>query len=132
LKEALAGAPPEPLLARRRLRKSETIVAAYKTQSSAVSQLLFETDDGLLLQLCDRGLGWTMHGRRDAEWKAAKEIGEHLPTTLNPRPMCEAPWMFNLQLRGKALLVVHPGSRPGSVVWTVRSRRAAATQKERK
>jgi hypothetical protein len=118
LAEAKAGLPPEPILKRRRLRKQETIVGAYLLPSARGS-LLFEADDGLVLQLCDRGLGWSMHDRRVDSWQAVEKIQRYLPTVLDPRPSGATGWRFELPLGTAAILRVRPGTDPGRVAWTV-------------
>ena len=67
----------EPLHNQRMPKKQETVVSAFKVPTeSGHTVLVFETDDGLLWQLCDGGLGWSPYERIDPSWpKAPKFAG---------------------------------------------------------
>ena len=119
LAEAMAGIPPEPIMDRRKLRKQETIVGAYVLPSARGSHLFFEADDGLVLQLCDRGLGWSMHDSRGDSWHTVEKIQRYLPAVLDPRPSGATGWRFEMRLGTAAILRVRPGTEPGRVAWTV-------------
>jgi hypothetical protein len=120
LAETLAGKPFEPLLKRRKLRKQEIVINAYRTDlASGGYNLIFETEDGVLWQLCDVGLGWTVHETVEPAWRPVEQIASYLPATINPRPHVQAPWSYEISLGGKAKLVVGFNSKSGQFAWRV-------------
>jgi hypothetical protein len=121
LAETMSGKDLEPLNQQRRPKKEETIVAAFDIPlASGRTLLIFQTQDGVLWQLCDGGLGWTHYDAVDPAWPAAKNFGDLLPAKINPRPPVSAPWTFEIQFGPKARLSVHPGRAAGEVLYKLR------------
>jgi hypothetical protein len=113
--EILQGVPPEPLRTQRRLRKLETVIRAYEG-----NMLLLETDDGVMWQICDEGLGWCAYDRAESTWKKSARLSPYLPTTLNPRPSRTGPWNYDLQLGKGAALAIRPATGERGYTWSIR------------
>lgn len=123
LDEVLQGEPMEPLPETRKPKKEETIVGVYNAPvltEPGKSLLVFETDDGLVWQLCDAGLGWSPYEAVDANWVRVAKFADLLPARINPRPPVAEPWTFELVFGKKAVLKVRPGSRPGEILYTLK------------
>jgi hypothetical protein len=60
--------------------------------------LIFETEDSVLWQLSDAGLGWTYFTEAAATWTVETDIQQHLPATVNPRPPSSALWTYDFEL----------------------------------
>ena len=111
----------EPLHAQRLPKKQETVVNAFNVRNeSGHTVLVFETDDGLLWQLCDGGLGWSPYEQVDSLWPTAPKFAGLLPAKINPRPKTSAPWTFEIPFGSQATLTVYPGRRSGQVVYDLR------------
>jgi hypothetical protein len=112
--------PLDPLHPQRMLRKQETLVQVFNVPTASGHVLVFQTDDGLLWQLCDAGLGWSPYERVDPAWPLAQKFTALLPVKINPRPTKSAPWSFEIPIGSRAVLSVHPGKRSGHVVCDLR------------
>lgn len=123
MSSVMRGEPMEPLPLTRKPKKEEVVVAAYNAPSLTVpgkSVLVFETDDGVVWQLCDAGLGWSPYEATDASWKSVAKFAGLLPARVNPRPPVTAPWTFDLVFGKSARLEVRPGSEPGQILYTLK------------
>ena len=111
-----------PLLnPQRRLKKRETIVTVFEVPTQAGNiNLVFRTEDGLLWQLCDAGLGRTAFDGADAAWPESKQFSPLLPATIDPRPKASGPWNYEIEFGAKARLIVRLGQAPGEVVYRLR------------
>jgi hypothetical protein len=102
-------------------RKQETVVKVFNVPTaSGRTVLVFQTDDGLLWQLCDGGLGWTPYDQVDPLWPTAQKFAGLLPAKINPRPKASAAWTFEIPFGAHATLAVYPGKRPGQVIYNLR------------
>lgn len=118
-----------PVLTQRRPQKEEVVVSAYEVPLEADgSTLILQTQDGVLWQLCDAGLGWTAYDQVGAEWRPAKAIDQLLPAHINPRPRVEAPWQYEIFLGQGASLVVQPGIERNNYRWGVRRKAPTTTR----
>lgn len=87
----------EPLDSQRMPRKQETVVKVFNVPTASGHTLLvFQTDDGLLWQLCDEGLGWSPYDHADPSWPLVEKLADLLPARINPRPKTSAPWTFEI------------------------------------
>jgi hypothetical protein len=121
LADVLAGADSR-LPNKRRTRKVETIVRVWDAPTEGGrSYLVFETDDGLLLQLCEAGLGWARPEMPGDDWKKHALFSPWLPATVHPRPKHSEHWRFEIPLSTGAVLVVWPGGMPHSYRWSMRT-----------
>jgi hypothetical protein len=124
LAEVLAGQPLEPITKQRKLKKEETVVRAFRALEEPISQCfawVFETADGVLWQLCDIGLGWSCYREPSPSWIPDETLTQYLPATINPRPVTNAPWYFDLQFGIEATLSVRPGPAPGHIRYKLRT-----------
>ncbi len=120
IKSGKAGAL-DPLHQQRMLRKQETIVEVFNVPTaSGHNVLVFQTDDDLLWQLCDAGLGWCPYNQVDPLWPKAQKFTSLLPARINPRPKASAPWNFEIRFGTLAALVVYPGKRSSEVIYNLR------------
>jgi hypothetical protein len=116
----------DPLNQQRQPNKEETMSRVFDVPTvSGHSVLIFQSDDGVLWQLCDAGLGWTAYDRPDPAWLAAKKFERLLPVRVNPRPKTLAPWNFDMPFGSKATLSVRPGKRSGEVLYTLHAQTRA-------
>lgn len=121
----LRGEEPEPLIRKRRPKKEEVIVAIYEAPTEAGgSTLIFQTEDRILWQLCDAGLGWTVYDQVESSWKPLVPLQKFLPARINPRPPIEKPWHFDILLGGGVSLAVRPGPRKNFFRWDIRRKGA--------
>lgn len=106
--------------AQRRLRKRETVVRAWDVpMAGGAAALIFETDDGVLWQLCDQGLGWTRYAVPEPDWQPSSTVMPYLPVSLNPRPGIPGSWNYELLLRGARIRVrLHPQIQ-NTYTWSV-------------
>lgn len=112
----------EPLHGQRMPKKQETVVNAFNVPTeSGHTVLVFETDDGLLWQLCDGGLGWSPYDQVDPLWPKAPKFTGLFPVKINPRPKAAAPWIFEIPFGTRATLAVYPGKRAGQVIYDLRT-----------
>ena len=117
MEQLRSGALDEPLNQQRKPEKVEAVTAAYLVPlENGHSRLVFQTDDGLLWQLCDVGLGWTSYSGVGADWISARKFAPFLPSQVNPRPKIAAPWTYTLEFE-RASLVVQPGVNPNVVTY---------------
>ncbi|NQT50585.1 hypothetical protein HQ576_00960 [bacterium] len=108
--EELSGRPWEPLLNRRKLRKKERIIRIWEAHASdGLVLLFFETADGCIWQLCDVGLGWSFFESAQPDWKESDALKPYLPVDINPRPECELPWQYDIELGERHVFWVTPG-----------------------
>ena len=109
IKSGRAGAL-DPLHSQRMPRKQETVVKVFNVPTaSGHTVLVFQTDDGLLWQLCDAGLGWSPYDHIDPSWPSTDKFADLLPARINPRPKTSAPWTFEISFGAHATLAVYPG-----------------------
>jgi hypothetical protein len=110
-----------PLHLQRMPRKQETMVNVFNVPTaSGHIVLIFQTDDGLLWQLCDAGLGWSPYNQIDPSWPMAQKFASIPPARINPRPPASAPWTFEIPFSARATLVVFPGKHAGQVLYRLR------------
>jgi hypothetical protein len=120
IKTGKAGAL-DPLHSQRMPRKQETVVKAFNVPTtSGHTVLVFQTDDGLLWQLCDAGLGWSPYDHVDPSWPLAQKFTGLLPAKINPRPKTSVAWTFEIPFSARASLAVYPGKRAGQVIYDLR------------
>lgn len=120
IKNGTAGAL-DPLHQQRMPRKQETVVNVFNVPTgSGHTVLVFETDDGLLWQLCDVGLGWSPYDHVDPSWPIVQKFAGLLPARINPRPKAAAPWTFEIPFGASATLAVFPGKQAGQVLYRLR------------
>jgi hypothetical protein len=111
----------DPLHSQRLPRKQETVVQVFNVSTaSGHTVLVFQTDDGLLWQLCDAGLGWSPYDQVDHSWPVAQKLAPLLPARINPRPKASAPWTFEIPFGPRATLAVYPGKQAGQVLYRLR------------
>lgn len=125
MKDVIAGKPPDPPFPQRKLMKSERIVQVWLITTAKGETAIFETDDGLLWQLCDVGLGWSRFNKIGKDWKIHHDLKKYLPTTINPRPKCDKPWQYEFVLKPGILLWVKPGSKNRTFNWGLRKSKPA-------
>ena len=120
IKTGRAGAL-EPTHGQRMPRKQETVVNVFNVPTAfGHAILVFQTDDGLLWQLCDAGLGWSPYDHVDPSWPMAQEFAGLLPARITPRPKASAPWTFEVPFGARAILTVYPARLAGRVIYDVR------------
>jgi len=124
----------DPLHQQRMPRKQETVVHVYNAPTALGNTVIvFQTEDGLLWQLCDGGLGWASYEQVDPSWQAVRKFDGLLPARINPRPKTSAPWNFEIPFGPHATLAVYPGKQPGQVLYRLRTQgQAAPDAKKRK
>jgi hypothetical protein len=121
IKSGEAGALA-PLHPQRMPRKQETVVKVFNVPTaSGHTVLVFQTDDDLLWQLCDAGLGWSPYDKVDPSWPVAQKFESLLPARVNPRPKASAPWTFEIPFGARATLAVLPGKEAGQVLYRLRN-----------
>lgn len=122
----------DPLHGQRMPRKQETVVNVFNVPTaSGNAVLVFQTDDGLLWQLCDAGLGWSPYDKVDPSWPTAQKFTALLPARIVPRPKASSPWTFEIPFGARATLAVYPGKRAGEVIYNLRVKgKAVPTQAE--
>lgn len=121
--EVVSGEPMEPLPKTRKPRGEEVVVGVYNSPSLTTPGkfvLVFVTDDGVVWQLCDAGLGWSPYDSVDANGPPVAKFADLLPARIKPRPPVAAPWTFDLVFGKRAKLTVRPGSLPGDVVYSLK------------
>jgi hypothetical protein len=120
--EVMRGEPMDPLPITRKSKKEEVIVGVYNAASLTApgkSVLVFETDDGVVWQLCDAGPGWSPYEADNANWERVAKFAELLPARINPRPPITEPWSFDLAFGKNGTLKVRPGSRHGEILYSL-------------
>jgi len=106
LDKVLAGEPYEKLPELRFVKKNEKIVNVWNSPTNDKrSLLIFEAEDGLLLQLSDIGLSW-YYGKINDNWKLNEEFSKYLPALFNVRPEIEKPWNYKIKIENKAILQI--------------------------
>ncbi|HWB82928.1 MAG TPA: hypothetical protein VG675_02225 [Bryobacteraceae bacterium] len=129
--EVKRGEVVDPLHSQRMPRKQETVVKVFNVPAgSGNAVLVFQTDDGLLWQLCDAGLGWSPYDLVDPLWPSADKFTDLLPARINPRPKASAPWTFEIQFGARATLAVYPGQNAGDVICRLRKRDKQAARRK--
>jgi hypothetical protein len=79
LAEAMRGEPMEPLRFQRKLKKKELLIRGYEVKGEGGAKAIFlETDDGVIWQLCDVGLGWTAADTADPAWPLSSLLTQFL------------------------------------------------------
>jgi hypothetical protein len=121
LEEVLAGTHDKIEVPKRKLEKCENIVAVYDVQipeKGATS--IFESEDGMLWQLCDVGLGWSSYQNRLPEWKVNDELSKYLPFPLISRPKSAEKWDYEFDLAKGARLWVKKDAASATYRWGIR------------
>jgi hypothetical protein len=99
--------PMEPLPTQRRPKKEEVVIAVYDVPiPGGGTTLVFETDDHVLWQLSDVGLGWTRYEQVGAAWRQAEPFRGLLPARIRPRPVSTLPWEYDIPFGSRATLIV--------------------------
>lgn len=120
LAQLQAGDPHDELMKRRKPKKRETIVHAWRIPSEGAGHvLILETEDGELWQFCEVGLGWSPYTLRGETWLSENAIEQHLPATVDPRPKNAKPWQFEFPLRNDKYLWVRMKTNPKCFVWGI-------------
>ena len=117
----LQGEKDNPLISQRKPKKQERIVKVWdlKTVDGLITQI-FETDDGVLWQLCDISLGWSKFEEPEPSWNINANIQKYLPANINPRPPINEVWNYEFLLAKRVILWVKPGKREGSYTWGIK------------
>lgn len=120
--KALAGKMEEwePLKEQRRLKKKEKIIDVWDLPLQGGNNLIFQSEDGVLWQLCDVGLGWTKYEKLGSNWKTNKVIKKYLPANINPRPKTKKAWNYEFMLAKKTVLWVKKSEQEKVFKWGVR------------
>lgn len=105
MERLLAGETEPPLPNKRQPKKEERIVRAWTVPLNDRTNTVFETDDGLFLQLCEAGLGWSAHEQSATDWAISEKIQAHLPANIPTRPPASEPWRYNLRINSAILEV---------------------------
>ena len=118
----LQGEKDTPLISQRKLKKQERIVKVWDVEvANGLITQIFETDDGILWQLCDIGLGWSKFENSEPDWKINENVQKYLPASINPRPQISEAWNYDFQLTRGTRLCVRPGKREKSYTWCVKT-----------
>jgi hypothetical protein len=123
LQRGLAGEPEPPLPAKAPLRrKMIRIVQVYEIagENKEVA-LVFQTDDGQFLQLCDVGLGWSNFAEVQSNWKINDALQQFLPASVVPRPEVTDPWNYEFKLPKHSVLWVKKGKSKKTFRWGIRN-----------
>jgi hypothetical protein len=119
MNQILSGSPEQLIPSRRRLLKQERIVKIWNAPVDDASSLVFETSDGLLWQMCDVGLGWTIFERPKDDWKENEILKPYLPATINPRPPSSSFWNYEFLLRQGSKLKVWKSEKESAFRWNL-------------
>jgi hypothetical protein len=111
LSEVREGKEMPPIIGRRKLKNSETLINVWKVTAGNSAAHIFELEDGTLWQLCDIGLGWTQFMKIEDSWKLDVEIQKHLPSRINPRPAHKINWNYSLMLQDGYSIHIKSGSK---------------------
>lgn len=103
-----AGQTEPPLPTKRLPKKHERIVRAWRIPVGERWQTAFETEDGLLLALCEAGLGWSAYTMIAPQWILDAKLQPYLPATVATRPLLTGPWQYQLIFSGATLEVFKP------------------------
>ncbi len=88
-----ANEPVEPYWNQRRLQKRENVVAVYEAPiESGGRVLVFQTEDQVIWELCEVGLGYSRFRSARNEWQKSAQFDNILPALVNPRPEVTNPW----------------------------------------
>jgi hypothetical protein len=116
----------EPLPTQRRLKKVETVIAAYEAPLPNNGKILiFETDDHALWQLCEVGLGWSCYEQVEQTWRPVEQFKTLLPTRIRPRPESTAPWQYEIDFGVSATLVVRLAADGRNSIYRIRRKNTA-------
>jgi hypothetical protein len=118
----LAGQTEPPLPTKRFPRKEERLLRAWRYTVGERRATVFEAEDGLLLQLCESGLGWSSHEKPGLDWSTDEKLQAYLPATVRTKPAAPEPWKYELQLKGAVLEVSKPADSD-TVQFRVRRRK---------
>ena len=122
-KRMLNGEPDIPLIKKRPLKKREWIIKAWDVEvGNGKETQIFETQDGILLQLADVGLSWSIFEEVGDDWRINDEIQKYLPSRVIIRPDVEKAWHYEIVLSNQAILWVKPGAKNKSYIWGIRTR----------
>ena len=117
----IAGNIPPPAPTKPKLKKQIKIIQAYNVEvTSELVGMIFETDEGELLQFCDVGLGYSYLEKGKGKWVPNNKLTEHLPFQVNPRPKVTSAWNFELQIKKDTVLWVTRGSKDRTFRWGIR------------
>jgi hypothetical protein len=110
--EVVSGRPYQPLPTQRYPAKRERVVDAWLiTGDSRGVVPILVTEDGLLWQLTDIGLGWTPYDSVAPTWQPFVELSNHLPAEVVPRPKVSQPWNYDLEFSSGCRLVIRRSSQ---------------------
>ena len=87
-------------------KKKEKIIKCWNVPKQKGINLVFQSEDNTLWELCDVGFGWSKYEKPESDWKINSKIQEYLPAVLNPRPEMEIPWDYKFKLSKGAELWV--------------------------
>ncbi|MDO8741183.1 MAG: hypothetical protein Q7J54_06445 [Candidatus Woesearchaeota archaeon] len=124
-KNIISGAKDEPLPISRNIRKFEKIVNSWEVPvADKGKSIVFQTDDGLLLQLCADGLGWSCYKKPDNDWLILEKVQKHLPANVETRPKKENPWDYEMKFSTGICIWVKYGSKDKTFRWGIRLKKA--------
>jgi hypothetical protein len=105
--EVISGKPWKPLPDKRYPKKQERIVKAWNIPGpNKTYAIILQSEDGLLWQFCDIGLGWSDYDSVQSYWLIDERIQRYLPASINPRPSVSKPWNYEFTLANKIVLWV--------------------------
>lgn len=108
----ISGELVDPLINNRFVKKLERIINIWKVPiKDEGPSLLFQTEDGMLLQLCADGLGWSHLDKPSNNWEIDQKFKQYLPANVETRPIKERPWDYELRFSTGILLWVKMGSK---------------------
>lgn len=103
----VAGTPWEKLPNQRYPKKRERIIKAWKAPGpDKTFAIILQSEDGLLWQFCDVGLGWSSYDSVQSNWLIHERIQRYLPASINPRPSISKPWNYEFTLANNVILWV--------------------------
>ena len=80
----LRGEPPHPFPTQRTPHKHENIVKAWDVPVDDGETLVLQSADGVLWQLCDVGLGWSIYQKPESTWRESELINPHRDCDVAP------------------------------------------------
>lgn len=118
----LAGETEPPLPSKRFVRKEERIVRAWRLNIGQNQATIFEAEDGLLLQLCESGLGWSAHDKPGDGWTVDEKLQAYMPANVQTKPTMAEPWKYQLSFKG-AVLDVSKSADSDTIQYRLRPRK---------
>ncbi len=124
LQAVMRGEDIGPLPSKRLPSKRERIVAVYEVPvSNGGKTLVFECEDGALFQLSDVGLCWAPYESAQPGWIKNKNFADHLPATIDPRPVGR-PWDYQFDLGRGSVFWISKAHSGDSFKWGIRRKEA--------